>query len=58
MDATDRFSITGVRNYSELLFDPTSFQIVVGARWVAGDFAHTHNTQEIYRSIDIGIYMI
>lgn len=32
VDATDRFSITGVRNYSELLFDPTSFQIVVGAR--------------------------
>lgn len=48
MDATDRFSITGVRNYSELLFDPTSFQIVVGARLVAGDFAHTHTTLKRY----------
>lgn len=32
VDTTDRFRITGVTSYSELLFDPTSYQVIVGAR--------------------------
>ncbi|KAK4320514.1 hypothetical protein Pmani_008631 [Petrolisthes manimaculis] len=31
-DGTDRFSLTGVKNYTQLVFDPTSYQVVVGAR--------------------------
>lgn len=32
LDTTDKFSLSGVKSYSELLFDPTNYQIVVGAR--------------------------
>ncbi|KAK7077865.1 Semaphorin-5A [Halocaridina rubra] len=32
LDNTDRFSMSGVKSYSELVFDPTNYQIVVGAR--------------------------
>lgn len=32
LDDTDRFSISGIKSYSQLLFDPTNYQIVVGAR--------------------------
>lgn len=31
-DSTDRFSVPGVTSYTELLFDPTNYQLIVGAR--------------------------
>ncbi|CAL4092180.1 unnamed protein product, partial [Meganyctiphanes norvegica] len=31
-DNIDRFSISGIKSYSALLFDPTRYQVIVGAR--------------------------